>query len=185
MPQLSMIKYDCPKCGFVLGPFYQSQNQEVRPGSCPECQSTGPFEINMEQVIPLYSIDYFRLFLSFSIRPLVCLSLSLSPILLNSPSLFATLSSASYVILVLINHNQLQNLWSEKQHLDLFYFCSVLIVNGSSTILRLISYILPCCLSLFRPYTRTTSVSPSRRVRARLLLEDSPDPKMPSCWLIW
>ena len=50
MPQLSMIKYDCPKCGFVLGPFYQSQNQEVRPGSCPECQSTGPFEINMEQV---------------------------------------------------------------------------------------------------------------------------------------
>ncbi|XP_071485940.1 DNA replication licensing factor mcm2-like [Diadema antillarum] len=51
MPQLSMIKYDCPKCGFVLGPFYQSQNQEVRPGSCPECQSTGPFEINMEQTL--------------------------------------------------------------------------------------------------------------------------------------
>lgn len=50
LPQLSMVKYDCPKCSFLLGPFFQSQNQEVRPGSCPECQSRGPFEINMEQV---------------------------------------------------------------------------------------------------------------------------------------
>ncbi|KAK6176782.1 hypothetical protein SNE40_015016 [Patella caerulea] len=51
LPQLSIIKYDCNKCGFILGPFYQNQNQEVKPGSCPECQSTGPFEINMEQTI--------------------------------------------------------------------------------------------------------------------------------------
>ncbi|CAH1782811.1 unnamed protein product [Owenia fusiformis] len=51
LPQLCMIKYDCNKCSFVLGPFYQSQNQEVKPGSCPECQSNGPFEINMEQTL--------------------------------------------------------------------------------------------------------------------------------------
>jgi len=51
MPQLSMIKYDCPKCGFVLGPFFQNQNQEVKPGTCPECQSNGPFEINMSQTM--------------------------------------------------------------------------------------------------------------------------------------
>lgn len=50
LPQLSMIKYDCLKCGFLLGPFYQRQDQEVRPGTCPECQSSGPFEINMEKV---------------------------------------------------------------------------------------------------------------------------------------
>jgi len=50
MPQLSVIKYDCVKCGFILGPFYQSQDQEVKPGTCPECQSNGPFELNMEQV---------------------------------------------------------------------------------------------------------------------------------------
>lgn len=50
LPQLSMVKYNCSKCSFVLGPFFQSQNQEVKPGSCPECQSLGPFEINMEQV---------------------------------------------------------------------------------------------------------------------------------------
>lgn len=51
LPQLSVIKYDCVKCGYVLGPFVQSQNAEVKPGSCPECQSSGPFSINMEQTL--------------------------------------------------------------------------------------------------------------------------------------
>merc|ERR1712168_1172461 len=51
LPQLSVIKYDCDKCNYTLGPFVQSQNNEVRPGSCPECQSTGPFQINMEQTV--------------------------------------------------------------------------------------------------------------------------------------
>ncbi|XP_058061905.1 DNA replication licensing factor Mcm2 [Anopheles bellator] len=51
LPQLSVIKYDCVKCGYVLGPFVQSQNTEVKPGSCPECQSAGPFSINMEQTL--------------------------------------------------------------------------------------------------------------------------------------
>ncbi|XP_076448292.1 DNA replication licensing factor mcm2-like [Babylonia areolata] len=51
LPQLAIVKYDCNKCGFVLGPFYQSQNTETKPGACPECQSQGPFEINMEQTL--------------------------------------------------------------------------------------------------------------------------------------
>uniref|UniRef100_A0A8C6E899 DNA replication licensing factor MCM2 n=1 Tax=Moschus moschiferus TaxID=68415 RepID=A0A8C6E899_MOSMO len=51
LPQLSMVKYNCNKCSFVLGPFCQSQNQEVKPGSCPECQSAGPFEVNMEETV--------------------------------------------------------------------------------------------------------------------------------------
>ncbi|XP_031848568.1 DNA replication licensing factor Mcm2 [Nomia melanderi] len=51
LPQLSVVKYDCTKCGYVLGPFVQNQNAEVKPGSCPECQSIGPFMINMEQTI--------------------------------------------------------------------------------------------------------------------------------------
>ncbi|KAA8593600.1 hypothetical protein FQN60_009716, partial [Etheostoma spectabile] len=51
LPQLGMVKYNCNKCNFVLGPFFQSQNQEVKPGSCPECQSLGPFEINMELTV--------------------------------------------------------------------------------------------------------------------------------------
>ena len=53
LPQLAMVKYNCNKCNFVLGPFFQSQNQEVKPGSCPECQSMGPFDINMEEVLAL------------------------------------------------------------------------------------------------------------------------------------
>lgn len=51
LPQLCMVKYDCVKCRFILGPFYQGQNEEMRPGSCPQCQSRGPFEINMEQTL--------------------------------------------------------------------------------------------------------------------------------------
>lgn len=46
LPQLSVVKYDCTKCGYVLGPFVQSQNTEVKPGSCPECQSIGPFMVS-------------------------------------------------------------------------------------------------------------------------------------------
>lgn len=47
LPQLSVVKYDCNKCGFILGPFVQTQNNEVQPGACPECQSTGPFMVGM------------------------------------------------------------------------------------------------------------------------------------------
>lgn len=102
MPQLSMIKYDCPKCGFVLGPFYQSQNQEVRPGSCPECQSTGPFEINMEQVISLYSLDYFHLsfFHSLYVLQSVCPCLCLSP----PTSLLYSLPVNNYILCLNISH---------------------------------------------------------------------------------
>merc|ERR1711936_1448194 len=48
LPQLSLIKYDCDKCNYVLGPFVQNQNQETKPGVCPQCQSRGPFSVNME-----------------------------------------------------------------------------------------------------------------------------------------
>ncbi|XP_070506279.1 DNA replication licensing factor Mcm2 [Chironomus tepperi] len=51
LPQLSVVKYDCVKCGYIIGPFVQNQNSEVKPGSCPECQSAGPFSINMEQTL--------------------------------------------------------------------------------------------------------------------------------------
>ncbi|XP_066943700.1 DNA replication licensing factor mcm2 isoform X2 [Macrobrachium rosenbergii] len=51
LPQLSVVKYDCNKCSYVLGPFVQAQNAEVKPGSCPECQSRGPFTVNMEQTV--------------------------------------------------------------------------------------------------------------------------------------
>lgn len=31
LPQLSIIKYDCKACSFVLGPFVQRQNEEAKP----------------------------------------------------------------------------------------------------------------------------------------------------------
>lgn len=51
LPQLRVVKYDCNKCGYLLGPFVQSQDHELKPGSCPECQSSGPFSVNMEETI--------------------------------------------------------------------------------------------------------------------------------------
>ncbi|KAJ8672495.1 hypothetical protein QAD02_003754 [Eretmocerus hayati] len=51
LPQLSAVKYDCTKCGYILGPYVQTQSQEIKPNKCPECQSAGPFMINMEQTL--------------------------------------------------------------------------------------------------------------------------------------
>ncbi|KAJ8919037.1 hypothetical protein NQ315_016943 [Exocentrus adspersus] len=51
LPQLSVVKFDCNKCGYILGPFTQNQESEIQPGVCPECQSHGPFMINMEQTV--------------------------------------------------------------------------------------------------------------------------------------
>lgn len=51
LPQLSLVKYDCLKCHYILGPFVQTQTEETRPGTCPECQSPGPFSLNMEETI--------------------------------------------------------------------------------------------------------------------------------------
>ncbi|CAM6107217.1 unnamed protein product [Calypogeia fissa] len=50
-PQLQQVKYDCSKCGAVLGPFFQNTSTEIKVGSCPECQSRGPFSVNVEQTI--------------------------------------------------------------------------------------------------------------------------------------
>ena len=50
-PQLKYVKYDCVKCGALLGPFYQDSTNEIRIGNCPNCQSRGPFNINSEQTI--------------------------------------------------------------------------------------------------------------------------------------
>jgi len=43
-PQLQQVKYDCLRCGFTLGPFFQNMSDVVKPASCPACQAKGPFE---------------------------------------------------------------------------------------------------------------------------------------------
>ncbi|KAJ3033682.1 MCM DNA helicase complex subunit [Rhizophlyctis rosea] len=50
-PQLKYVKYDCIKCGALLGPYYQDATDEIRLRNCPNCQSKGPFNINSEQTV--------------------------------------------------------------------------------------------------------------------------------------
>lgn len=51
-PQLILTKYDCGNCGFVLGPYSQENTtKEIRPQLCSQCQSPGPFHLNIEQTV--------------------------------------------------------------------------------------------------------------------------------------
>lgn len=71
LPQLSVVKYDCTKCNYVLGPFVQSQNTEVKPGSCPECQSVGPFTVSRR----VLRFDfYIQLFKHYHLSTIECLA---------------------------------------------------------------------------------------------------------------
>lgn len=49
-PQLKYVKFDCRKCGAVLGPFYQDASREVKVSYCANCEGKGPFTVNSEQV---------------------------------------------------------------------------------------------------------------------------------------
>ncbi|GAA6060459.1 hypothetical protein JCM10212_000887 [Sporobolomyces blumeae] len=50
-PQLKYVKFDCTKCGMVLGPFYQEATSEIRISFCSGCNSKGPFVVNSEQTV--------------------------------------------------------------------------------------------------------------------------------------
>eukprot|EP00124_Ichthyophonus_hoferi_P000907 Ihof_evm16s39 gene=Ihof_evmTU16s39 len=52
LPQLKIVKYNCSKCLAVIGPYVQEFGQkEIKIGSCPDCQSKGPFPVNVEETI--------------------------------------------------------------------------------------------------------------------------------------
>ncbi|CAN3357668.1 DNA replication licensing factor Mcm2p [Diutina catenulata] len=50
-PQLKNVKFNCLKCGAVLGPFLQPDTDELRITYCTNCQSKGPFKVNSEKTI--------------------------------------------------------------------------------------------------------------------------------------
>ncbi|GAA5995438.1 MCM DNA helicase complex subunit MCM2 [Rhodotorula paludigena] len=50
-PQLKYVKFDCGKCGEVLGPFYQDAASEIRISFCSACNGKGPFTVNSEQTV--------------------------------------------------------------------------------------------------------------------------------------
>ena len=49
-PQAQLVKYDCLKCAYILGPFVQTDDG-VTLGSCPQCQSKGPFAVNSRETV--------------------------------------------------------------------------------------------------------------------------------------
>ncbi|KAG0170488.1 MCM DNA helicase complex subunit [Apophysomyces sp. BC1034] len=50
-PQLKWVKYNCGKCNELLGPFYQDIHNDIKINTCKNCQSKGPFNVNMEQTV--------------------------------------------------------------------------------------------------------------------------------------
>ncbi|CCH59630.1 hypothetical protein TBLA_0B08140 [Henningerozyma blattae CBS 6284] len=50
-PQLKYIKFNCLKCGTILGPFFQDSNQEIKISFCTNCKSKGPFNVNGEKTV--------------------------------------------------------------------------------------------------------------------------------------
>lgn len=50
-PQLKYIKFDCPRCKTVLGPFFQDSNQEISIRFCSNCEYRGKMIINSEQTV--------------------------------------------------------------------------------------------------------------------------------------
>ena len=49
--QMKKVMYYCSKCGEKIGPFLYNGIDEVRPGSCQSCHSSGPFPINSEDTL--------------------------------------------------------------------------------------------------------------------------------------
>lgn len=50
-PQLKYVKFNCLKCGSILGPFFQDSNEEIRISFCTNCRSKGPFTVNGEKTV--------------------------------------------------------------------------------------------------------------------------------------
>lgn len=51
-PQLKIVKMNCLKCGYVNGPYVQKDGEKLNTTTrCIECQSQGPFAVNMQETI--------------------------------------------------------------------------------------------------------------------------------------
>ena len=50
-PQVKYVKFDCRKCGAVLGPFYQDAAKAVKISCCANCESKGAFSANSERTL--------------------------------------------------------------------------------------------------------------------------------------
>merc|ERR1719301_365090 len=49
--QLKRLYLRCAKCGFASGPFEVEEGKELKPGSCVECQSKGPWQVDRQKTL--------------------------------------------------------------------------------------------------------------------------------------
>lgn len=49
-PQMAILYYTCRACGATIGPLVQTGDAatDVKPASCPTCESKGPFVIDQQ-----------------------------------------------------------------------------------------------------------------------------------------
>ena len=50
-PQLKLAKYDCLKCGNVVGPYRVDSDKDFKPSACANCMNNGPFKLNSAQTV--------------------------------------------------------------------------------------------------------------------------------------
>ncbi len=57
-PQLSLVRFDCLRCGFTTAPIAQNGNVDsqkpadlVKPSLCPDCNGAGPFRLNESKTL--------------------------------------------------------------------------------------------------------------------------------------
>jgi len=56
LPQLQLVRFDCIKCGYTTSPIAQNVDNDnkkdlIKPLSCPDCGSLGPFKLNENKTI--------------------------------------------------------------------------------------------------------------------------------------
>ena len=69
-PQLQMVKYDCQKCGHLLGPYYQNTETEIKVNSCPQCQGKNCFVVRpLPLPLPLHALHAQRQLLLLPVQP--------------------------------------------------------------------------------------------------------------------
>lgn len=49
--QLKTMYLKCGRCGCPSGPFHPVEDKDIRPGSCAECQSKGPWTVDKERTL--------------------------------------------------------------------------------------------------------------------------------------
>ena len=50
-PQLQLVRFNCVRCGYLMGPFVQDMKEEIKISQCTGCESRGPFTVNSAETV--------------------------------------------------------------------------------------------------------------------------------------